>query len=557
GLEDLKTRVKPLGEVITYLPSSDLADENKIELDIIMGSDHAAARVGEAVVGLGVIIHELPGRKRSRTAERTKPGAAPGAGAGAGVGAGVGAGSAAGGTIGGTIGGTTGGTIGVEPASGKPATASPREMADEIEAVAEVPSAVGEGGLKEEDRPSLKSVSQTVRVDIRKLDHLMNIVGELVLARSGIMTVLDELRQGGMVELTRSLHRETRALERRLNELQSGILEVRMVPLGQMFDKLSRVVRKISRDAGKKIRFQISGADTELDKLIVEELSDPLMHIIRNAIDHGIEPAEARERIGKNEVGTLTVSAQQKGNHVVIEVTDDGAGFDEERILEIALRRGFLDAAAAAELSRRDLLNLVFLPGFSTKDQATELSGRGVGMDVVKTNIARLSGIIDIASVVGKGSTITITLPITLAIIQALIIRVAGRTYAVPLNSVLESLAITRSDTRTIEGRQVLTLRGQTLALVHLDVLFSLSRDGSRPEHQYVVVVGLAQHRLGLVVDELTGQQDIVIKNLGKSLSSVTGIAGATELGGQQTVLVLDVASLVEETLRTGLPEAA
>jgi two-component system chemotaxis sensor kinase CheA len=410
----------------------------------------------------------------------------------------------------------------------------------------------------EEDRPSsLRSVSQTVRVDIRKLDHLMNVIGELALARAGIVEVLEELRQRRETsELARVLHRESRTLERKLNELQTGILEVRMVPLGQVFDKLSRVVRKISRETGKEIRLAISGADTELDKLIVEELSDPLMHIIRNSIDHGIESPDLRRRAGKPEGGTISLSASQKGNHVVIEIADDGAGFDEERILETALRRRLVDTHAAAEMSRRELLNLVFLPGFSTRDHATELSGRGVGMDVVKTNIAKLSGIIDLASTRGKGTIISITLPITLAIIQALVIRAAGRTYAVPLNSVLESLTVEPGEVQTLSGREVLTLRGQTLTLVRVEDALGLQRNEPPPERAYVVVVGLAQHRLGLVVDELVGQQDIVIKSLGRALSGLRGIAGATELGGQQIVLVLDVAALVEESLR-GAVEAA
>jgi two-component system chemotaxis sensor kinase CheA len=411
--------------------------------------------------------------------------------------------------------------------------------------------------VDDERASTLRSVSQTVRVDIRKLDHLMNVVGELALVRAGVMAVLEELRgHRELAELTRRLHHESRALERKLNELQSGILEVRMVPLGQIFDKLSRVVRRISREAGKEVRLAISGADTELDKLIVEELSDPLMHVIRNAIDHGIERAADRRDKGKPEIGTIAIRAQQKGNHVIIEVRDDGAGFDEQRILDTAMRRGLVDRAAAAELTRRELLNLVFLPGFSTRAEATELSGRGVGMDVVKTNIARLSGLIDLASVRGEGTIIVITLPITLAILHALIIRTAGRTYAVPLNSVLESLTLDAHEVRTIEGREVLTVRGQTLFLARIDQVLGLSRSEPAPDRAFVVVVGVAQHRLGFVVDELVGQQDVVIKSLGRALADVPGIAGATELGGQQIVLVLDVAALVEEALR-GAAEAA
>jgi two-component system chemotaxis sensor kinase CheA len=324
-----------------------------------------------------------------------------------------------------------------------------------------------------------------------------------------------------------------------------------MVPLGQVFEKLSRVVRKISRDAGKEIRLTINGADTELDKLIVEELSDPLMHIIRNCIDHGIERPEQRRAAGKPDAGTISISAEQRGNHVVIEIEDDGAGLDEEGLVRRAVERGIVDSAQARDLAQRDIFNLIFLPGVSTKEVADEVSGRGVGMDVVKTNIARLSGIIDVASEAGQGTRLTVTLPITLAIIQALIVRAAGRTFAIPLNSVLESLRVTVNDVATIERREVMGLRGQTLPLARLEKIFELRRaaDDPAPARQFVVVVGLAQHRIGLLVDELVGQQDIVIKPLGRALDTVPGIAGATELGGKRTVLVLDVAAIVEEAV--------
>jgi two-component system chemotaxis sensor kinase CheA len=413
---------------------------------------------------------------------------------------------------------------------------------------------------RDEEELTLKSVAQTVRVDIRKLDTLMNIVGELGIARAGLQQILDRVKADRQqAKLARDLHHEVRGLSRKLDELQAGILEVRMVPLGQVFDKLSRVVRKISRDAGKEIRLSIAGADTELDKLIVEELSDPLMHVMRNCIDHGIERPEVRKAAGKSEMGTISIRAEQRGNHVVIQIEDDGAGLDGQKLVRKAVERGVLGDTEARELSQRDIYNLMFLPGVSTKDVADEMSGRGVGMDVVKTNIARLSGIIDVESEPGAGTRLTLTLPITLAIIQALIIRAAGRTFAVPLNSVLESLRITQRDVRTIERREVMSLRGQTLPLARLERLFRLERGDLEgvPNKQYVVVVGLAQHRIGILVDELHGQEDIVIKSLGRALANVPGIAGATELGGKKTVLVLDVAQIVEEAVASGGAEAA
>ena len=397
---------------------------------------------------------------------------------------------------------------------------------------------------------SLRSVAQTVRVDIRKLDSLMNLVGELGNVRAGLDEVLDVLRQQRTVlPVARTMRREMRALERKLDELQAGVLDIRMVPLGQVFDKLSRVVRKLSRDAGKEMKLVISGGDTELDKLIVEELSDPLMHVIRNAIDHGIEAAETRHARGKPETGTVTVLAEQRGSHVVIEISDDGAGLDEERLLEKAIERGVLGAAEAEALTAREIHNLIFLPGLSTKVVADQISGRGVGMDVVKTNIARLSGIIDVTSRRGQGTHFSIRLPVTLAIVQALVVRVAGRTYCIPLNSVLESLRLGMDEVSTLSRREVMTLRGQTLPLVRVERFFELATERPPPRRLFVVVVGLAQHRIGLVVDELIGQEDIVVKALGPALDGTAGIAGATELGGKRTVLVLNVAAIVEEAM--------
>jgi two-component system chemotaxis sensor kinase CheA len=504
GLDQLKGRLKPVGEVITYLPSAEAANDQQIELDIVLGSQRPIEDVRAAVGGSGSQVIAL--------ARKTAPPAAP-------------------------------------PTTPTPAVAAATAAREKAREERE-----GESEL------SLKSVAQTVRVDIRKLDHLMNIVGELAIAKAGFQGLYDSVKTDrAQKKLARALQHELRAFTRKLDELQNGILEVRMVPLGQVFDKLSRVVRKLSRDAGKEIRLVISGADTELDKLIVEELSDPLMHVIRNCIDHGIERPEVRARAGKPEVGTISISAEQRGNHVIITVEDDGAGLDEKKLIEKAIERRAIDPLQATEMARRDVFNLIFVPGVSTKEIADEMSGRGVGMDVVKTNIARLSGIIDVESEPRQGTRLTITLPITLAIIQALVVRAAGRTFAMPLNSVLESLRITRQDIATVERREVMTLRGQTLPLARLERLFALQRGESEPlpPRQFVVVVGLAQHRIGLCVDELVGQQDIVIKPLGKVLRSVPGIAGATELGGKKTVLVLDVAAIVEEAVAAPVERVA
>jgi two-component system chemotaxis sensor kinase CheA len=370
--------------------------------------------------------------------------------------------------------------------------------------------------------------------------------------------VAERLRSGDeSATLALELHRETRTLERKLDDLQGGILEVRMVPVAQIFDKLSRMVRKLSRELGKEVEFQARGSEVELDKLIVEDLSDPLMHLVRNALDHAIEPPDVRDARRKPRAGRITVSAVQKGSHVQIAVEDDGAGIDEARIRDVAVSRGLTTPDAAAQLSRRDVMNLIFLPGFSTARSVTALSGRGVGMDVVKNNIANLSGIIDLDTELGRGTRFEITLPVTLAIIRALVVDVSGRTYAVPLNSVLEILPVPRGELRTVESREVITLRGTTLPLVRLSRFFGLAG----PEREgplFVVVVGLAQQRLGVAVDALVGQQDIVVKPLGKALDGIRGIAGATDLGNRRTVLVLDVGAILEEVvLRDGAREAA
>ena len=397
---------------------------------------------------------------------------------------------------------------------------------------------------------SLKSVAQTVRVDIRRLDNLMNLVAELLLTQNAIIAISDELkRERGFRGIAVKLHKEARNFERRLDDLQQSIMEVRMVPLGQIFDKLSRVVRKISRDENKEIDFITSGEDVELDKLIIEDLSDPLMHIVRNCIDHGIESPEERAKQGKSIRGVIRMSAYQQGNHVTLEIEDDGRGMHIPQLIETALRKGLIDQQRAQELSPKDAMALIFLPGFSTKTEVSEVSGRGVGMDVVRTNISRLSGMVDVRSEVNHGSHFTITLPITLAIIQALIVRTSRETFAIPLNSVTETLILKREQIRTIERREVIELRGQTLPLLRLHDAFGLPAADVVQVQQFVVVVELGQNRVGIVVDQMVGQQDIVIKPLGKLLGTIPGIAGATDLGAGKTVLVVDVGSLVQEAV--------
>ena len=398
---------------------------------------------------------------------------------------------------------------------------------------------------------SLRSVSHSVRVDIGKLDILMNIVGELGLVKGGIAQVASDLSYAGVAQ-ARDLEKSIHSLERRLAELQKAVMDVRMVPVRQLFDKMGRIVRRMAQELGKKVELKTFGSETEFDKLIAEELADPLMHIIRNALDHGIESGTERLAAGKAEIGCIELRATQRGSHVVLEIADDGKGIDSEVLRRKGIERGLVDPDT--QISRQNLFGLLFHPGFSTRDEVSEFSGRGVGMDVVKNNISALSGIIDIDSTYGEGTQISLTLPITLAIIKALVVHIQGRDYAIPLTSVLETLLLEPGMIQTIEGQEVVELRRSTLPLLRLNQLFNL--DGQTSSHgEFVVVAGFAGRRIGIVVEELRGQQDVVIKSLGKSLSFVKGVAGAADLGNQKTVLVLDVSSLITDLLRgdTGL----
>jgi two-component system chemotaxis sensor kinase CheA len=524
ALSSLKTKAKPHGEIITYLPTGEGAEADSIELDILMASKASLDVLRSLLGGEQAQIEEVPRRSRDTKDPVLVP--------------------------------SRPGSHMPSPDMGFP-SAHPASAPPRPKAVAQRPGALPKGAAHstaaQMGEVSLRSVTQTVRVDIRKLDLLMNIVGELSIVRNAIGRLTESVRKSPeQREIGMELYRLHRGFERQLAELQSGILEVRMVPLGQLFDKLARVVRQISREADKDVNLVITGAETEVDKLIVEELSDPLMHMIRNAIDHAIEARIERERVGKPAVGTIALNAFQKASHVVIEVEDDGKGIDETKLVTAAVKRGLLAQEEVTELVHREVLNLVFIPGLSTKSDVGELSGRGVGMDVVKTNIGKLGGIIDIYSERGIGTKFTVTLPITLAIISALIVKVEGRTFAVPLASVQEAIWLDPTALRRVEGQEMMTLRGATLPLCRVNELFGFSSIAKSRSRPYAVVVSVGARRLGLVVDELIGQQDIVVKPLGPSLKKVRGFAGATELGDQRVALVLDAPALIEEAFLSG-----
>lgn len=414
-------------------------------------------------------------------------------------------------------------------------------LAEELHAIA----AANEVGAVDEEM-SLRSLSQTVRVDIARLDHVMNIVGELIIEK----TQLESLARALSAEQNRLAAHELgkigRNLDRKLNELQKSVIEIRMVPVGQIYSKLSRTVRKVARELNKEIELNLRGEDTELDKMMVDELTDPLMHIIRNALDHGIEPPEERRAAGKNPVGRITLNAYQQGNSVVLDVIDDGRGIDPERVRKVALSRGLIGDKDVVDMARAQ--ELMFTAGFSTAAEVSEISGRGVGLDVVKKNIQDLKGTIEVVSELGKGTTFRISLPITLAIIQALIVEAAGEKFAVPLTSVEESLRIHSRDIRTVERKEVFTLRDFTLPLLRLSDAFGLEneREETPDTKWFIVVTRAGEKTVGLVVDSLVRQQEVVIKSIGERLKTVPGIAGATEIGESDIVLVVDVGSLID-----------
>jgi two-component system, chemotaxis family, sensor kinase CheA len=537
ALDTVKASARPHGEIITYLPTGSGGDADTIELEILMASKATLGVLSKAIQARGVSVEEVQRRAATPSMHATGAPRAPSGGA------------------------VMTPAISMHPAAGDGAEPRPSGLPPIAEAPAlpgsNAPVAVA-GGKTASARPgaemSLRSVSQTVRVDIRKLDRLMTIVGELAIVKTAIARLTDRARSRFVEtrEFATELGRLNRTFERHLAQMQNGILEVRMVPLGQAFDKLARIVRQISREHSKEVNLVVTGAETEIDKLIVEELSDPLMHMIRNAIDHGIESRDDRLHVGKPVVGTIALNAFQKGNHVVIEVEDDGSGMDPKALTAAAIRRGVVTADEAKDLSQREVFAFVFMPGFTTKEVATDLSGRGVGLDIVRTNIAKLGGVVDITSDVGIGTKMTITLPITLAIINVLLVEIGGKPFAIPLASIEEAIALDEGALRTVELREVLSVRGVSLPVCRLDRLFGLASASPRRGRSFVVIAQVGDRRMGLIVDELVGQQDIVIKPLGRSLSRVRGFAGATELGDQRVALVLDAAALIEEVLVPG-----
>ncbi|SFV59304.1 Signal transduction histidine kinase CheA [hydrothermal vent metagenome] len=390
------------------------------------------------------------------------------------------------------------------------------------------------------------AVEQTIRVDVKRLDHLMNLIGELVLAKNRLMKINEDVeeRYEGE-EFLEELTQVVSIVSLVTTDLQIAVMKTRMLPIGKVFNKFPRMIRDLSRELNKKIELVVSGEDTELDKSLVEEIGDPLVHIIRNSCDHGIETPEERIAKGKPEQGTISLKAYNEGNQIVIQIDDDGKGLDPQMLKEKSFEKGLITEKELDNMSDKEAFTLIFKPGFSTAAAVTSVSGRGVGMDVVKTNIEKLNGMIDIDSEVGVGTTIKLKIPLTLAIIQALLVGVQEEHYAIPLASVLETVRISKDEIYTVEGKSVMRLRDDVLSLVHIGDIFEVERILDASEHAYVVVLGLGTSKLGLIVDTLVGQEEIVIKSLGDYLKGIEGIAGATIRGDGGVTLIVDVAALM------------
>jgi len=396
----------------------------------------------------------------------------------------------------------------------------------------------------------LKKSDNTIRVDVERLDDLLNNVSELVLGRNRLAQInLEVSTEYEGTKLARELAETTKLIDMMTNELQQIVMKTRMVKIGKVFNKYPRLVRDLSKIAEKKINLIIEGEETELDKTLIEEINDPLVHLIRNSVDHGIEKEDVRIQCGKNPTGTIKLSAQQEGNNIIITIEDDGKGIDPEVIKNKAISKGLISREKAEELSKQEIFNLIFLPGFSTAEVITNISGRGVGMDVVKTNVTKLRGTIDIDSVPKKGTKISIRLPLTLAIISGLVVKVKEEQFVIPLSLVIEVIRVNKENIYFVNQKPNIKLRDRVIPIISLrEKLLKENGKNNDYEYQYVVIVGLAEKQIGLEVDNLIGQKEIVIKSLGNFLGKIPGIAGSTIMGDGSIILILDIAEIINLT---------
>ncbi|MDN5330925.1 MAG: two-component system, chemotaxis family, sensor kinase CheA [Tepidanaerobacteraceae bacterium] len=389
------------------------------------------------------------------------------------------------------------------------------------------------------DKNKVKNTTKTLRVDIERLDNLMNLVSELII----IKTRLEE--QDKSPEHAQRRREALEYLARITSSLHDAVMKVRMVPIENVFNRFPRVVRDLSKELKKQVNLIIEGAETELDRSIIDEIGDPLIHLVRNAMDHGIETPEERVKKGKPKEGTLKLKAYHDGNNVVIEVSDDGCGVDLEKVLEKAQKLNLVDKTQGKKLKENEILNFLFESGFSTKEKVTDISGRGVGLDVVKTKIESLGGSVEIKTRKNEGTTFLIRLPLTLAIIQALMVELGKEKYAIPLNSIKEIVILQKEELKKVQNNEVILLRGNVVPVLRLHDILDISTDESGEETFTVVIVKKGDKEVGLIVDNLLGEQEIVIKSLGNFLKNIKFIAGATILGNGQVALILDVNALI------------
>lgn len=391
---------------------------------------------------------------------------------------------------------------------------------------------------------------QTVRVDVARLDELMNLVGELVIDRTRVAqigTVLSGKYQND--DNVEALGETVGHIARITGDLQDQIMKARMLPIETVFNRFPRMVRDLAQKAGKDIKLELLGGDTELDRSVIEVIGDPLLHILRNSVDHGIEMPDERVAAGKPAGGKIVIAAKHQENHIVIDITDDGKGIDLVRVRNKAVEQGLITKDAAERITDKEAVQFIFASGLSTAQKVSDVSGRGVGMDIVRSNIQRLGGIIDVDTALGEGTKFSLRLPLTLAIIRGLLVRIGAVVYVVPLGSVIETLLVTKKEIQTVHKHEVIVIRGVTTPLVRMRDIFSTWADSAQddPASFYVVIVGLAEKRIGLVVDSLIGEQEVVIKSLSRFCGDVKGVSGATILGDGNVALIADVNGIIEQ----------
>ncbi len=428
-----------------------------------------------------------------------------------------------------------------EEAPEEPKNVPAKEVPSEKAPAAAAAPAAAQGGAKHEKKAGGKAVgNRTVRVDIEKLDVLMNLVSELIIAKNSLVSAASQTGESNA-----AVDSQIEYLENVTTNLHESVMKVRMVPIESVVNKFPRMIRDLTKKLNKQMELHMSGEETELDRTVVDEIGDPLMHLLRNSADHGLESAEVRKERGKPEVGSIFLDAYQDGNNVIIEVKDDGNGIDVEKVKAKAIERGTITPDQALNMSDKEVIDLLFLPSFSTAKEVTDVSGRGVGLDVVKSKIEMLGGEVEVKTKLGEGSTWTIRLPLTLAIIQALMVEVGGEKYAISLNSVTTLENIAPSEVKLVQSEEVIHLRGSVIPLVRLNEVLDIESTRKEGENMIVAIVKKGDKLAGLVVDKLMGQQEIVIKSLGKFIGKSRLISGATILGDGEVALILDANVLI------------